>query len=232
MTGMITKTVETIGNLPAVNKIAYRRHLLEKCVTVKETIEEFDGYLQIALAKGMDAMELDGQKKKEEVTVDDVDNDDDEEEDDEDDEDEREYTSEEYHLVSKTVSLFKVILDLLKVTMNLITEVGDRINDETVAIAEENNTKTRKELQATSDLWIGKIVYQVDQIEGAVIDTGAELYPPVSREESVHLSETLYSEVETLFKQLEEGQKTFSSFISSDKLALVEKYKASLASLR
>jgi len=231
ITGMITKIVENIEKLPSVNKTAYRRYLMEKCLTVKETVEEFDGYLQSSLTNGMNALGLDGEAGEKEKD-DDADDEDDDEEDDEGDddgEDEREYTKDEFDIVSKQVEVFKITLELIKLSMNMITEVGDRINDEAANVTAED-TLQRKKWQTESDQWIATVVRQVGVIEGALIDAGAELYPPVRADDDGFqlASETLLSQVTVLCTKLSDCQTSLGPFISKEKLESLEKYKSSL----
>jgi hypothetical protein len=224
MTGMITKTVESIDKIPNVNKAAYRRYVLEKTLASKETLEEFDGYLKTALENGFSKLSLDGKKSKDEEEEDD---DDDEDEDDgENEEDEREYTSEEYKIVEKYVAIFRTTVDLLKLALVVITEVGDRINDETNTDSTEEATK-RKELQAESDRWIAKVVKQVGGIEGNIVDTGAELYPPVQNETVESIGNNLVSELLSLSAMLLESS-TLLEFVSAEKVASLQQLHTTL----
>lgn len=105
---------ESIQKLPASNKIALRRYILQSCTVTKDTVEEFRTYL----AESCD----DAVTKKT----------DDEEDDDDDDDDEEDdvcrYVSmEERAAVGVCVDIMIIALDAMKLSLKAITTISDAI---------------------------------------------------------------------------------------------------------
>lgn len=156
--GMVLQLSEDLQKIPITNKVAYRRCIMEKCITVKETIEEFQGYLAEREAH------LNG-----EVTAAETQEEDDEDDDEEDDNDERDYSAEEADSVRRCLLLMTCGQDMLKAALQAITAVGDGVlaNDADQFLIEE------------AYCWIAQLTQAVHLIEVDCNDLGAELYPPV-----------------------------------------------------
>jgi actin-related protein len=165
-------------------------------MAIKETKDEFEGYLQEAKQEKQD----DGEKEKN-------DEDDDEEDDDYEDEDneEVEYSPEEVSLVEKCVLLFNEVINFLKTTMKIITDTSDALPHTT----EEEQTQV-KECQQ----WIAQVERSSQELENQVVDLGAELYPPID-------CESEYSPALKQFRLLQEKMEKFFQLIGKN-----EKLKA------
>ena len=105
-TGKVWNACEDIKKLPVANRIAYRREIIESCSVIKDTKEEFEGYLQ-----NSENLEQSVKAPEEEVE----DNDDDDDDDDDDDYDEITYNQTEKIVVKKCLDLIDTAFKLLKV---------------------------------------------------------------------------------------------------------------------
>lgn len=183
-TGMITKINEdTAQKLPLANKAAYRRFIMQKCLIVKETVKEFSEYIDKSRAQLSSKADTaaDAADDDEEVSEgveklhlkaddqDDNDEDDDFDEDYANDMEEVLYDELELCLVGNALTIMNLGLEVLKETLNITTSVADR-----VAALHDND------LSGESGRWVCKMESYGQSIEGAVIDLGAELYPPLS----------------------------------------------------
>jgi hypothetical protein len=101
---------ESIQKLPASNKIALRRYILQSCTVTKDTVEEFRTYL----AESSDDAVT---KKREE-----------EDDDDEEEDDVCRYVSmEERAAVGACVDIMIIALDAMKLSLKAITTISDAI---------------------------------------------------------------------------------------------------------
>ena len=174
---------DSIQKLPASNKIALRRYILQSCTVTKDTVEEFRALLS-------ESSEDDTLAKKEDHEKDE------EEKDDEDEEDDCGYVSaEERAAVSVCVDLMAVALDVMKFALKAITTISDAIctgNGDTneglsskVSFQFHANSLSRlfllphTEISRCGDRWIETVAQTVKEVEGDIVDLGAELYPPV-----------------------------------------------------
>lgn len=197
--GMIDRISEEVQKLPLINKAAYRRYIMEKCVAMKETLEEFDGYVKSAKESWKEDADEEGLvKKTEKLTVEDVDDDD---EDEEEEEDEREYTKEEVSVVEPSVELIRLTLNTSKATLNIMTSVADKVvaaSSSSASSAEEDSVEAVKKCQ----YWVASLTQLVADLENDVIDFGSELYPPIVNEEGSTFQEQKQQLVSTISKCL------------------------------
>ena len=185
---MIDKIAEELQKLPLVNKAAYRRFVLEKCLVMKETLDEFQGYVTSAKESWQESEENDGvTSQMNQLKVEDVDEEEGDEDDDEDEEDdEREYTKDEVSVVEPAVALIQLALDTSKCSLNTMTIIADKIVANHLQSASSNTDVEvevdENELVKACQLWVANISATVASMESNVIDFGAELYPPIDIE--------------------------------------------------
>eukprot|EP01031_Cornospumella_fuschlensis_P026711 gene26711-32277_t len=151
--GMVLHLSEEVQKVPITHKAALRRFVMEKCLVVKETVGEFEGYLLEAAGKG-DGNVLEDVEDGEDGYYDDG--------------DERDYSAEEVVAVERCVCLMKQAQRLLKLLLAAATALGDSLQ----GAVEESERRTVFRVLAHCAL----LAYV---LEGAVIDLGAELYPPL-----------------------------------------------------
>lgn len=191
--GLTTKLVDEIKQIPAGNKAAYRRNLLQKCLIIKETITEFEGYVSEAKTN-LEAKAKCGEDSNEDNEV----NDDDEDDLDEgDDEIERDYSAEEVITVEKCLNLCTDSTQSIKYTLKLMTDVADQVHAN-AATSNDQEDKSVEEVQ----IWVALIERAAQDVENTVIDLGSELYPPVSSEDKglVDIYQKLISRVKALIQ--------------------------------
>eukprot|EP00981_Chlorochromonas_danica_P012096 scaffold4451_cov172-Ochromonas_danica.AAC.3 len=151
--GMVLTLSEEAQKMPITNKIAYRRFLMEKCLAIKETISEFQGYVD-------EAGNAEERGVEEEEEDDEFDH----------DEDERDYTPEEAQKASQCIRLMTVCQDLVKVILGTVTAVGD-------SLLMQGSSDPDQSSRVYS--WIAQIVLVAELMERDCVDLGAELYPPL-----------------------------------------------------
>ena len=131
-------------------------------MSIKETKDEFEQYLQNARDHLANAKE-----NNEEAHDNDEDDEDGEEED-----IEREYTREEIPVVEVCINLFQRVIDCLKLSLKTFTDLADSVQA-TGSI----------ELQRMSQEWIALIEREIEGVDSQVTDLGALLYPPVTADD-------------------------------------------------
>jgi actin-related protein len=161
-------------------------------MAIKETKDEFEGYLQEAKQGKQD----EGEKEKNEEEEDKEEDDPYEDEDNE----EVEYSPEEVSLVEKCVLLFSEVINFLKTTMKIITDTADALPHTT----EEEQAQV-KECQQ----WIAQVEKSSQELENQVVDLGAELYPPID-------CESEYSPALKQFRLLQEKMEKFFQLIGKN----------------
>ena len=179
LAGLVSRVNDdSIQKLPASNKIALRRYILQSCTVTKDTVEEFRAYL----AESSD----DAVTKKE-------DEEDEEADDDDDDADDacRYVSLEERAVVGVCVDLMIVALDTMKLSLKAITTISDAICTQNGDVNEGklspvgnltcwiNYISCRVDVSRCSDRWVELVAQSVKEVEGDIVDLGAELYPPV-----------------------------------------------------
>jgi hypothetical protein len=105
------------------------------------------------------------------LKVKDVEEVDDDDDDDDEDDDNREYTEAEANTVSQCVRLMTTGQDLLKIALQCMTTVGDRL----LAGEEDQSSDAKDQCYR----WISQLTQCGQLLENDCIDLGAELYPPV-----------------------------------------------------
>ena len=171
----------------------------QKISIIKDTIREFDEYLQSAKSK-MDNM-------LEKLTVDEdnrdgaitVDNEEEEEGEEFDDEGDEGYECADFELIEESIALMQMSQDALKTGLEVMTVTADRISrvQNPLNIASGADTESESALNSlksdvlvadsdtavlevySCDQWVADISRQSEVIEGAVTDFGALLYPPL-----------------------------------------------------
>lgn len=148
---------------------------------VKQTLDEFKGYVEEAHAKQAEAQE-DGADSlargvtnialsADAVTAEDASDSDSDFDDD--CEDELDYTIRETVLVESCVKLIGKTLGALKNSLLTITMVCDATHANTIFTGVEANSVT-----AYSEQWVAQLAYLAQALYKDVLDLGAELYPP------------------------------------------------------
>jgi len=185
--GMILERSDSIQKVPMSNKAAYRRSILEYISVTKDTVQEFETYIQSSIE----------QINNKKITNNDNNNEDNNEDNNENDDDfnfdeDVEYNSTEIIIVNKCILLIKSSLDCMKVALSLMTCVADNIT----------NSKSQKEVAANiisdsitlndldkplseiqCDEWIGKIHQACKIMDSCALSLGGELYPPIEDED-------------------------------------------------
>lgn len=188
----------------------------QKISTVKDTIREFEGYLNTSKSRldgMMGRLDIGDNNIVDVMNVDDKLglNDNEEEEEDEDDmeDDETTYLDSEYSIVEQSISLMETTQDALKTGLAVMTVIADmfsRANDSQsqcdAALSSSNlseetsspmiDTKVASETQTggySCNLWVSEISRLSQLIESAITDFGAELYPPLTEEATDKLRE-------------------------------------------
>jgi hypothetical protein len=175
----------------------------QKISIVKDTIGEFTGYLETAKSKVdtmMEDMNLCDNDDSEAMKVED--NDDSMDSDGEEDfMDDAVYEVRDFSTVEDSVALMTISLNTLKTGLGVMTLIADQCS-KTIDTASDlppqslecinsgfsaaSNEHTRGDIVgAQSDVyacnkWVSDISHQSDQIESAVTDFGAGLYPPLT----------------------------------------------------
>ena len=132
-TGKVWNACENIKKLPVANRIAYRREIIESCGVVKDTKEEFEGYLLKSDDVGQNANKEDD---------DDADNDDVDDDDYDDDDEEVKYNQTEKIVVKKCVDLIDAAFKVIKIFLENMPNYKDDI--ENIASIKENMDKLEK----------------------------------------------------------------------------------------
>lgn len=160
--GMVLQLSEDLQKMPITNKIAFRRLIMEKCLAVKETVTEFQGYL--------DEREANCSFKDINIELaDEPENGGDDDENDEgDEEDERDYTEEEAKVVQKCVQVMMIAQELMKLSLSVVTSIGDAVL-----------TGTDTSVYPACFGHLARIIQAVEVIETDITELGIELYPPV-----------------------------------------------------
>jgi len=195
--GAITETANvTIDkNLPATNKVAYRRALMSKVQTLKETIAEFNGYIAKSEASlaAEETPSADNEEEHEDM-------------DDMDDMDEGTYTPEELVVMQSCLALLQDTQGVLKASLDGMTEVADALIPLIPLTPAVNNTvfdespagmaaasAADEDILACKE-WVARVVRTAEQVELAAVNFGAELYSPL---ENVRTTQNLYTGLKT-----------------------------------
>lgn len=166
--GLIARIHEDdIKKFPIANKVAFRRYLLRSCAVVKDTIAEFQNYLSESQSceEGLEIKDVEVECRGR----DDADDGGDEDDDDDSDGIPTTYSSrEEVSFARRCVELMILALDGLKFALTSTTTTADAISN----LSAEADC-------AACDRWVERVAELSKALEGAVIDLGAELYPPL-----------------------------------------------------
>jgi len=201
LAGMISERSDSMQKVPMSNKAAYRRSILECISVTKDTVQEFETYIQ-------------------ESNDNDNNNDNDDNNDDDDmdfGDDDVNYSSTEIITVSKCLTLIKSSLECMKVALAVMTCVGDNVTNS----KSQRDTSTTTNTNTTGDIivndldkpllemqcdeWIVKVHRSCKSLDSAVLSLGGELYPPVTVEDIddlyIELSTSLQSTIDLLQSQ-------------------------------
>jgi len=190
--GAISETADvTIDkNLPATNKVAYRRALMAKVQTLKETVREFHGYVVKSEAS------LAGEETPEGAGNE-------EEDDDMDDMDEGTYTPEELTVMKGCMALLLDTQGVLKLCLDAMTEVADALTPLTPAVSSTVLDESPAGMAAASAAedgalackeWVARVVRMSENMEASAVSFGAELYSPL---ENARTTQNLYTVLKT-----------------------------------
>ena len=188
--------------LPATNKVACRRALMEKVNAASAIIEEFEGYVhksEVATAR---------EKGECDVTVDN-----------DDDDDEGTYTTEELEAMHGYLDLLRESKTVLKVALDASTEASDLLhpltqeNDTTATVFDSkvNIGVAGDEISSCGAVyacrrWVSCVVRQAGVIDSNLVDFGSELYSPLEDEQvTSHKFTTLKDAVQEMLTLLKYG---------------------------
>lgn len=213
--GMISERSDSIQKLPLSNKAAYRRSILECISVTKDTLQEFEVYVQESNQQKNDKYE----------------DNDDEDDDGMDFGDDVDYSATEIVTVNKCISLIKASLECMKVALSVMTCVGDNVTnskshrDTTTSTNDNNGDITVTELEKSllelqCDEWIVKVHRSCKVLDSSVLSLGGELYPPVIAEDINDLYKELYESLESTNTLLKED--TYQSMLSADALNMLQ----------
>lgn len=121
----------------------------------------------------------------------------DEDDEDEVDADEREYTLEEVEIVSKSLDEIRVAQRYCKLLLQVVTSVS--------TINSSNDTQRFQTIKS----WIGAAASTAEDVESAITDLGAELYPPVDAEDAIRSD---------MIEKLRMSIKNFTEILTSDRV--------------
>jgi len=156
--GVIFKMYDQVQDLPMTNKAAYRRFVMEQLTVVKDTMREFQGYVDAA-AVGSDGAT---------TTVNQA-----EEVDEDDDEDDEPYTPHEASVVQICLGSMDCTMQSLKAVLVIMTHVADALTPASTS-ASTSDAQDRTACES----WVGDLCDLVKACENQVTDLGAELYSP------------------------------------------------------
>jgi hypothetical protein len=207
LAGMISERSDSMQKFPMSNKAAYRRSILECISVTKDTVQEFETYIQESNDNDNNGDDNNGN--------DNDDNDDNDEMDFGDDD--VNYSSTEIITVSKCLSLIKSSLECMKVALAVMTCVGDNVTNSKLQRDTTTTTNTTNTgdivvndldkplLEMQCDEWIVKVHRSCKLLDSSVLNLGGELYPPVTVEDIddlyIELSTTLQSTIDLLQSQ-------------------------------
>ncbi len=211
--GVITETAEVAidKNLPATNKVAYRRAIMAKVQNLRETISEFEGYISKSEAIQADTLtQSTATPMNDRNNVPEQDNQssvEDDINDDDSDEDEGSYTADELQIMQSCMNLLRMAHGVLRVSLDAMTEVGDALSplNSSASVFTGINDSIQPANAQGPDLacqeWIERVVKGTEVVEFAAVTFGAELYSPL---EDVHVTRQVYSDLqESLQRQLD-----------------------------
>ena len=213
-TGMIWKAIEDVNNLPAGNKMAYKRSMLAKLGVVKDTIREFREVLDRGPAvasndatssdrQGSEETVLEGSNAEDDAWA--VDSD-------------ELYLEEEVGLVERAVALMSTGASYLKALSNLLVSVADRLYDcedatelcavFTIALnlsaggdgGGDSGSSTGQDLCIH---WVLAISALCHSLEDVCTDLGAELYSPIDVDSASEYYEKMHSVLSAVNTALE-----------------------------
>ena len=134
-TGMVWKTVEDISKLPVKNKASYRRSFMEDINVINDTIREFEVYLDKSSIEknnhtdAEDSEASDGEGDEDEASQSNCD-----------DEDQDTYTPAEITKVTASLDMMRFAIDLLKLSLIIMTSLGDQLHSKPPAAAATTDT--------------------------------------------------------------------------------------------
>jgi hypothetical protein len=223
--GMISERSDSIQKLPLSNKAAYRRSILECISVTKDTVQEFEIYVQ----------ESNEQKNDEDTNK----NDDDDDDDGMDFGEDVNYSATEIVTVNKCIALIKASLECMKVALSLMTCVGDNVTNsksqrDTPSTSENTGDITvssleKPLLELQCDEWIVKVHRACKVLDSSVLSLGGDLYPPIIPEEINNLYKELYESIESTNTLLKED--TYQSMISTEVLNMLQNILSTTNSL-
>ena len=152
---IIFKLYDQIQDLPMTNKAAYRRHVMEQMAVVKDTIREFQGYVDAAASAEQG---------------DNGDDNDEDEDEDEDEDDDEPYTPQEASLVQTCLGSMDCAMLALKAVLVIMTHVADAITPGADTVDAQD--------KAACDRWVGALSLLVKDCEDQLTKLGSELYAP------------------------------------------------------
>ena len=148
-TGVVWGACDALCKVPKSNKAAFRWTILQSMISIRETMKEFQEYVDDAEQEGKG---------------DDGDSDDDNDDDnDEEEEEEEPYTAEECASVREVLSLFATVVDHVKVVLGNLTSAAD-----------EDGAGNSVAGQGV----IAQAVGLVTEVDKSVVDLASELYAP------------------------------------------------------
>ena len=207
-TGMIWKAIDDAKNLPAGNKMAYKRFVLSKVGVVKDTIREF----QELLDQGGAVL------KPEESPAD--------PEDQASADDEERYTDEEKVAVSRALALMAVGAQYLKILSNLMVSVADRLHacNDSATLSTVFSSALSLVAGGGSSVgdsssgaevcrqWVLALSEHCRLLEDVCIDLGSELYSPVDESAANEYYLKMHSELGAVNATLE----AYSTLLSAE----------------
>ena len=178
--GVAHETAEAIKKLPESNRVAYRRHLMEKVGSINDTIGEFQVHVDKYKAKY-------GNNPQQEEQAGDANRNEDEGED-----EEGEYTAEEVVVAEKVLSLLTFSQKVVKGSLIILTSVADELHpvadeegtEEPVPASVFTSVNASSEQRACQE-WVGAVVLSANLIERSAVCVGAELYSPLENPDDV-----------------------------------------------
>ena len=197
---VVFKLYDQIQDLPMTNKAAYRRFAMEKLAIVKDTMREFQAYVDAAAAA----------TPTNSAAADNEDEDEDEEEDDE------PYTFEEASVVQTCLRIMDSASLLLKAALAIMTQVADALTP---------NAAVGEQERAACEAWVGALCLLIKQCEGNVTNLGAELYAPFDHDQIRRYRDELSSTLSQLARDL--ADERFGGHLSDASRAMIADVEAS-----